>query len=427
MWTRIEKPLAIPADVKHILSQLTDAGFEAYLVGGGVRDLLRTQVPVKDYDIATSARPEEVKKIFPAAVEVGKAFGVILVRSETDREVEIATFRTESDYQDFRHPSKVEFSDLESDAKRRDFTVNALYYDVKGMQIFDQVGGLKDLADKKIRAIGDASARFNEDALRLLRAVRFAARFGFEIEETTRAAIVEHASLIRNISVERVRDEIERMLIHPAARQAILELEALHLFENVLPEIAVAKLGQKKVWDQTLRVLKNLSLSSATEPAAFYWAALFLPALRLHPIEKRDAEARKIGERLKLSNECIDEFAYLVRETSKFREVFMMRQATLYRWMKEKNFELLIRFHELDATSYDGNLAGLEFVKSIYPEAKRKFELKPLLSGDDLVKLGMSPGRQFTEILRAVEDLVLEGKVGTKEEAFEFVLKQFVR
>ena len=427
MWIRIEKPLLIPADVKQVLSQITDAGFEAYLVGGCVRDLLRTQTAVKDYDIATNANPDEVKKIFPAAIEVGKAFGVMKVQPHENRDIEVATFRKESDYRDHRHPSKVEFSDVEADAQRRDFTVNALYYDVKTAQVLDLVDGLKDLNDKVLRAVGDPSKRFKEDALRMLRAVRFAARFGLVIEEKTRTSIVEASGLIRNISIERVRDELEKMIVHSSCKKAMLELEELHLFENVLPEISVAKLGQKKVWDQTLRVLKNLSHYPSSEPMAFYWGALFLPTLRLYPIEKRETEARRIGERLKLSIECIDAFGYLARETPKFKDAFMMRQATLYRWMKDPSFELLMRFHELDAVSYDGNLAGLEFVKSIYPEAKRKFELRPLLSGDDLVKLGLSPGRQFTEILRAVEDLVLEGKLTTKEEAFDLVLKQFVK
>ena len=217
------------------------------------------------------------------------------------------------------------------------------------------------------------------------------------------------------------------MLVHSSVKTAMLELEALGLFENVLPEISVAKLEHRKVWDQTLRVLSNLSHQQHEEPIAFYWAALFLPAIRVHAMEIRDAEARKIGERLKLSSESIEQMAYLVRETPKFREAFSMREATLLRWMREPYFELLMRFHELDAVSYDGNLAGLEFVRSIYPEAKRRFDSKPLITGDDLVRLGMNPGRLFTEILRSVEDLALEGKLTTQEAALDFVLKTFVK
>ena len=151
-----------------------------------------------------------------------------------------------------------------------------------------------------------------------------------------------------------------------------------------------------------------------------------MPTLRLLPIEKRDAEAKKIAGRLKLSYETADQMAYLVRETPKFRDAFSMREATLLRWMKEKDFELLVRFHGLDAISYDGNLAGLEFVRAIYPDAKRRLEMKPLITGDDLVRLGMMPGPKFTEILRAIEDLALEGGLTTPEEALNYVLSHFV-
>jgi poly(A) polymerase len=445
MWTRIEKPFLIPAEVRQVLHSLIDAGFEAYLVGGCVRDSLKN-LPIKDYDVATSARPEEVLKIFPRVVEVGRAFGVmkvitevvapipLLIGAHPIREIEVATFRTESDYQDRRRPNKVKFSSVEEDAARRDFTINALYYDIKTAQVLDLFNGLQDLQNKIVRAIANPKTssvkeRFEEDALRLLRAVRFAARFHFTIEPRTAEAIRECAPLIKEVSVERVREELLRMLELPAAKMAILDLDHLHLLEPVLPEVAVGRIDQKKVWDQTLRVLAHLPLySNRTEetPDAFFWTALFLPTLRLYPIEKRDAESRLISTRLKLSNECADQMAYLARETPKFRDAFSMRESTLLRWMHEQDFPLLMRFHELDAVSYDGNLAGLEFVRSIYPEAQRRFNMKPLLTGDDLVNIGMRPGRHFTEILRVVEDLVLEGTITTQEQALEYVLKKYV-
>ena len=427
MWIRIDKPILLPVEVRQTLSALSDAGYHAYLVGGGVRDALRGAPASKDFDLATNATPAQVKTIFPAAIEIGKAFGVVQLRTSSGQDIEIATFRKESDYRDHRHPSKVEYSDVNSDAARRDFTINALYYDPKNSQVLDLQDGLTDLSQKKIRAIGNAEKRFQEDALRLLRAVRFASRFDFTLEEFTRAAIKKCSPLIKEISIERIRDELEKMITHSSCKTAIVELEQVGLLDYVLPEIAVGKMGQKKVWDQTLRVLTNLGQYSAKEPWAFYWGALFLPTLRLHPIEKRDQEARKIGLRLKLSNEVIDQMAYLVRETPKFKDAFSMREATLMRWMREPDFELLIRFHELDAFSYDGNIAGMEFVKSIYGEAKRRFQNKSLLSGDDLVKLGMNPGRQFTEILRTVEDMTLEGKLATQQEALDYVLKHFVK
>ncbi len=427
MWIRIDKALSIPPDVRLVLGIMSDAGFEAFLVGGCVRDSLRGVVHTRDFDVATNAKPSDIQGMFPKAIEVGKAFGVFKLMTPSGQDIEIATFRKEGEYRDHRHPSKVEFTDVASDSARRDFTINALYYDPRTTQVLDLHGGLADLQQKVIRAIGNPEKRLNEDSLRLLRAVRFAARFEFTIEEQTRAALLKLSPLIRKISIERVRDELEKMITHASCRAAMIELDAVGLLENVLPEISVGKLNQKKVWDQTLRVLTNLGQYRSIEPSSFYWGALFLPTLRLHPIEKRDQEARKLGSRLKLSNDVIEQMAYLVRETPKFKDAFSMRESTLMRWMREPNFELLMRFHELDAFTYDGNSAGLEFVKSIYTEAKRKFQNKPLLTGDDLVKLGMNPGRQFTEILREVEDQAYEGKLTTNQEALDYVLKHFVK
>jgi len=293
--------------------------------------------------------------------------------------------------------------------------------------VLDHHQGLDDLKSKIIRTIGDPAARFSEDALRLLRAVRLEARLGFKLEQETRDAIKECAPLIRKVSMERVKDELERMITHPTAKFSVLELEALGLFENVMPEIAVGKIEQKKVWDQTLRVLSVLGNSDRPETISFYWALFLLPTLRLLPVEKRDLRAKEIAARLRLSRQCAEEMAYLVRETPKFSFAFSMREATLFRWMREDLFELLMRFHRLDAVSYDGNQAGLEFVEALYPEMKKRFHQKPLITGEDLVKLGMSPGRKFTEILRTLEDLTLEGQLTTSGEALDYVLKHFVK
>lgn len=426
MWTRIDKAFPVPAPVRSILNALYDSGHEAYLVGGCVRDFFIGR-EVKDYDIATSASPAEVEQLFSRTIAVGKAFGVMKVLAEDDREVEVATFRKDGPYHDHRRPAKVEFGDVRADGERRDFTINALYFDPKTNRVLDFFGGMEDLKKKVLRAIGNPEDRFREDALRLLRAVRFSARFQFAIEEGTRAGIVEKAPLIRKVSIERIRDELEKMITHTSARAAVSALEELGLLENVMPEISVGKLSQRKVWEQTLRVLSVLGQYPAKEPPGFYWGLFLLPTLRLLPVEKREPEARKIAARLKVSNECADQMAYLVRETPKFRDAFSMREATLLRWMRDPDFELLVRFHEVDAVSYDGNLAGLEFVRSIYPEAKRRFSVKPLITGEDLVKLGMLPGPKFTEILRTIEDLSLEGQLATSEQALEYVLAHFVK
>ena len=425
MWIRINQPFAVPAEVRNVLTTLYDAGFEAYLVGGCVRDWIRAD-QIKDYDVATSAKPEDIEKIFPKVVEVGRAFGVMKVIAENGRQIEVATFRKESDYQDHRHPSKVEFSSVIEDASRRDFTVNAFYYDLKTGQVLDFYDGLSDVKSKVIRAIGNPEERFTEDALRLLRAVRFASRFGYTIEPETEAAIQKLSQLIQKVSIERVRDEIESIISGPRAKDAIMMLQQLKLFESVFPEIAVAIREKKKIWDYTLATLVHIDHDAESEDPAFYLALIHLPALRKYPIDQRGVHAQGIAARLKLSNHQQNLFCYLVQETAKFREVFSMRDATLFRWMKHESFPILMRFHSLDAMSFDGNHAGLEFVKKAYIEAKKRFDMKPLITGDDLVKLGMQPGRQFTEILETIEDLSIEGQIKTKDEALEYVLHHFV-
>lgn len=410
-----------------MLNALFSAGYETYLVGGCVRDFLLGR-EVHDYDLATSATPDEVKEVFPRTLETGKSFGVVRVLTgEGGAGVEVATFRRESGYQDHRHPSQVEYAGVVEDAGRRDFTVNALYLDLKTQQVLDLFGGLRDLKEKVIRAVGEPGQRFQEDALRLLRAVRFAGRLGFRIEEQTRSAITQYAKLIEKVSVERIRDELEKMWLDPSPRQAWSDLESLELLEYALPEMSTAKIGQPKVRDQTLRVLKVLSRTGRDERPVFYWALILLPTFRVHPIEKRDLEARRFARRMRFSHQDEETLAYLVRETPKFREAFSMREATLLRWMRHPEFPLLMRFHELDACSYDGNLAGLEFARALYPEAKRRFERKPLLTGDALVHLGLDPGPRFSEILRTVEDLALEGKLLSEEEALNYVLTHFVK
>ena len=426
MWTRINQPFSVPLEVRAVLTQLYDAGFEAYLVGGCVRDWIRGE-QVKDYDVATSAKPENIEKLFPKVIEVGRAFGVMKVVAENGRQIEVATFRKESNYEDHRHPTQVEFSNVLEDASRRDFTVNALYYDFKTAQILDSFDGLNDIKNKVIRAIGDPEARFSEDALRLIRAVRFASRFGFTIESKTETAIQKLSSLISKVSVERVRDEVERILPSNRAREAVVLLHHLKLFDYIFPEIAVAILEKRKIWDLTLSALDHIKIDSGNEESVFYLGLIYLPTLRKYPIDQRVVYVNAIAERLKLSKEQGHLLGYLVQETAKFREVFSMREATLYRWMKHQYFPVLMRFHSLDALSFDGNQAGLEFVKRIYPEAKKRFEMKPLVTGDDLVKMGMHPGRQFTEILHSVEDLFIEGKFKTKDEALEYVLHHFVK
>lgn len=425
MWIRIDRPFAIPAEIRKVLQVLSQQGHEAYLVGGAVRDFIRNQT-VKDFDIATSAEPDQVMALFSKVIEVGKAFGVLKVVSDSGQEIEVATFRKEGGYVDHRHPKNIQFSSLEFDSDRRDFTINALYYDIKTHQIYDRHQGLEDIKNKKIKAIGDPVTRFQEDALRLMRALRFSSRFGFGIEEQTYHALRECSPLIRKMSVERVNAELIQILKSPQPKQAFLDLENTGLLPGVLPEIAGAILHQKKVSEQTARSLFALSKYEQQEPDAFYWAMLLMPSLRIHPVELREQEAKKISERMKFSNETLELLTYLIRETPKFRDSFSMREATLIRWMRDPKFEILLRFHSVEAMAFDGNLAGYEFVKTIYQELKQKIHLATLITGEDLNRLGMKPGRHYAEILRAVDDLALEGKLTTHDEAMEYVLQNFV-
>jgi poly(A) polymerase len=239
-WIPIEKNFPLSASAKSVIAVLSAAGFSAYLVGGAVRDFL-LGVPTKDFDLATDATPDEIEELFPNAIDVGRSFGVMKIPFEDGSFVEVATFREDAEYNDYRHPKSVRFSGPEEDASRRDFTINGLFYDPKSRRVLDCVGGFADLQAKKIRAIGDPAARLREDALRVLRAVRFAVRFGFKIEETTWKALLENARFTRKVSAERIRDEIASMLKGRKPQDAISMLRELGIVSLWLPEVAKVK------------------------------------------------------------------------------------------------------------------------------------------------------------------------------------------
>lgn len=413
---RIEKPFPIPPPVRAILNRLHQEGFVAYIVGGSVRDFLRGETP-KDYDIATSATPEALERIFSKALTVGRAFGVFKVPVESrDLEshefVEVATFRSDLDYKDHRHPTAVEFKGPEEDAKRRDFTINALFFDLKTQSIIDFVGGFDDLKHRILRAIGHPSLRFKEDALRLLRAVRFSVRFGFTIEEETKKAIQMRANLIEKISAERIRDELTLMLKGRDPHIAFRKLKELGLLERVLPEIVTVP-ERELEWVSKLHENRSLELA---------WAALLVNSEKTVPVTTR----------LRLSHDQSQVIEYLVTHLSKFREVFRMREATLIRWISHAHFEDLLRLHQAVAVATDGNLAAYEFALSRYRELKKARASDPLfgeklITGEDLIQLGLRPSPLFSEILQTVDDLALEKRLKTKEEALEFVVKYFVQ
>lgn len=418
---------------KHIVDLLRRSGYAAWLAGGCVRDLLLGRVP-KDFDVATSARPEELLRLFPNASQVGAHFGVVLVR-ENGAQVEVATFRSDLEYLDGRHPSGVRFeTDPRQDVMRRDFTVNALLLDPATGEILDFVGGRSDLDARLIRAIGDPEERFREDHLRLLRAVRFAARLGFEIEPATFAAIQRMSGLIRGVSAERVRDELSRILTEGGARRGFELLDSTGLLAEVLPEISAMKgvaqpaefHPEGDVWTHTLIMLEGLQepsvalawgvlLHDAGKPATFRVA----DRIRFDGhVEKGIEIAHAILHRLRFPHQTIEEVEALIANHMKFKDVPRMKDSTLKRFLRMPAFEEHMALHRLDCLSSHGSLDNYDFVRRKQQEVPPE-ELKPapLLTGRDLIAAGYRPGPMFGIVLGEIEDAQLEGRIRTHEDA----------
>lgn len=410
-WIPIDRPIIIPEAVKSVIQKLNQKGYVAYLVGGCVRDHLLDRKP-KDFDVVTNATPDQIMEIYPDAITVGKAFGVIQVGT-----VEVATFRKDGDYKDGRHPESVQFSNPEEDAKRRDFTVNGLFLDTKTQKVLDYVGGFDDLKARKIRAIGMATQRFQEDALRLLRAVRFAANLGFEIEAETSRAIKNRSKLIRRISGERIRVELEKIWEGPSPHTAIRSLKEAELTDSLFPEI------EAQHWDGIFALFDKIKTLPSPRSSLLSWAALGRDQKGTSQVI-----AGSLMSRFKLSHDQFEKLAWILEERAKFKEVFLMREATLQRWVSHAYFEDALSFHWCEVMASDGNQIYYEFCLSRLEEYRKQGDAwkDKLLDGKDLIQLGLKPGPQFTEILRSVEDLVLEKKIHTKEEALEYVLNHFM-
>ena len=429
-----------------ICDTLRRNGYQALLVGGCVRDLLLGRVPA-DYDVTTDATPEQVLTLFPESVAVGAQFGVILIPHDGTK-VEVATFRSDVGYSDGRHPDSVVYSKTpEEDVQRRDFTINGLLmrHDTGG--VLDFVGGQADLKAKLIRAIGEPDRRFKEDKLRMMRAVRFAARFGFEIEAETFRAIRRHVAEIHQISPERLREELTKMLTEGAARQAFELLAETWLLQQVLPEIGAMKGVEQPpqfhpegdVWIHTRMMLEGLPagasptlawgvlLHDVGKPPTFQSAAETGDRIRFNnhvDVGVRMAEA--ICKRLRFSNEDIEQILALVDNHMKFGAVEDMRTSTLKKFVRLPRFEEHLALHRLDCLSSHRHLESYDFVQR-FLEVTPPEQVRPerLLSGDDLQAMGFRPGPLFAEILRSVEDAQLDGQVKTREEAEEYVRKSF--
>jgi len=429
-----------------VCETLRRSGFQALLVGGCVRDLLLGQEPA-DYDVTTDATPNQVMALFPESVAVGAQFGVIQIPRE-ELKVEVATFRSDIGYSDGRHPDHVTFSKTpEEDVQRRDLTINGLLMRHDTGEVLDYVSGQADLRAKVIRAIGDPDRRFTEDKLRMLRAVRFAARFGFEIESDTLRAIRRHVEEIRQVSPERLRDELTKMLTEGAARRAFELLDEAGLLQQVLPEIAAMKGVEQPpqfhpegdVWIHTRLMLE--ALPAGVSPA-LAWGVL-LHDVGKPPTFKSASEtgdrirfdghvdvgvrmAEEICRRLRFSNEDTEQILALVDNHMRFKDVESMRASTLKRFVRLPHFDEHLALHRLDCLSSHGNLDSYDLVRRFIAETPPE-QVRPerLITGDDLQAMGFKPGPVFSQILGSLEDAQLEGEVKTREEAAQFVLKQF--
>ncbi|MCF6227814.1 MAG: CCA tRNA nucleotidyltransferase [Planctomycetes bacterium] len=424
----------------HVVSKLKAAGYEALLAGGCVRDLLLGNEP-KDYDIATSASPNDVETWFERTIAVGKAFGVIVVQGE-DCAVEVATFRADGDYSDGRRPDSVRFTNAQEDAERRDFTINALFLDVESGKVIDYVDGQSDLTCQVIRAVGDPAKRFAEDKLRLLRAVRFAANLKFEIEPATKAAITAASSDVATCSAERIQAELTKLLTRGNASHGFRLMSETGLLKVILPEIeAMHGVEQPPehhpegdVFIHTMLALDHLPADASLTVRL---AALLHDVGKPETFKVLNERIRFIGHdslgsgiawqilnRLKFSTEVIRRVVFLVSDHLRFMNVQKMKTSTLKRFFREPYFEELLILHRADCLAGSGNLEDYEFAVQKLKEFKSDPEIlhpKLPIDGSDLIELGLEPGPEFKALLRAIEDEVLEGRLNTREQALEFV------
>jgi tRNA nucleotidyltransferase/poly(A) polymerase len=426
---------------RHISATLKERGRQAYLVGGCVRDLLLNRTP-KDFDVSTDATPDEIASLFPSSELVGAHFGVVLVRAD-GAQVEVATFRSDHAYSDGRRPDSVRFeTDPRQDVLRRDFTINALMLDPASGEILDFVGGRRDLAAGLIRAIGDPETRFREDHLRMLRATRFAASLGFQIDPATAAAIRMLRTLIRDVAAERVRDELTRILTEDGPRRGFEILDDLKLLPEILPEIAAMKGVEQPpefhpegdVWIHTLMLLEGLRQPSITLALGVLLHDVGKPptfrvAERIRfdgHVEAGTAMAGQILNRLRFSADQIERVESLVANHMKFKDVRQMRESTLKRFLRQPQFHDHMELHRLDCLSSHGNLDNYYFcLEKLASVAPAELKPAPLLTGRDLIAAGYRPGPAFGRMLTAVEDAQLESRVHSREEALELVRRQF--
>jgi poly(A) polymerase len=410
-----------------VVRTLSEAGYTALWAGGCVRDLLLGKPP-DDYDVATNARPEQVQELFGPrrTLAIGASFGVILVhgaRRSAAGDVEVATFRTEGPYLDGRRPEHVAFATAEEDAHRRDFTINGMFFDPLANQVLDYVGGRQDLERKIVRAIGDPHARFREDKLRMLRAVRITARFDFELDGTTAAAVRAMAPELLVVSHERIAQELKKMLVHHRRARALALAHDLHLLTIIFPELApvisTAEVpGQGDRWQITTRMLEIFE-SPRFELAL---AGLLHELVFDRPSDEAAGVAEQICRRLRLSNEECHDVAWLIGHRGALRDAPGWPKCRLKRLLAEPLIHELLLLERAHAMAAKVDLADVEFCENyLRTTPLDEIDPPPVLTGDDLIMLGLTPGAQFKELLDMVRDAQLNGEIRTRDDTLELV------
>lgn len=428
---------------RRIVETLQSAGDAAYFVGGCVRDRLLGR-EIQDWDVATSASSAKVRSLFERSEEVGAAFGVVIVHGE-GATVEVATFRKDFDYQDGRRPERVTFtSSAEEDVRRRDFTINGLLYDPVAGKVLDFVEGRQDIARKLVRAIGDPLERFAEDHLRMLRAVRFAARLGFEIEAGTLAAIRSAAPAIQRIAAERIREELARILTEGGARRGMELLDQTGLLAEILPEVATLQGVEQSpehhpegdVWTHTLLLLENLPpdasvtlamgalLHDIGKPATFERGP---DRIRFYGHVQAGVEiGDKICRRLRFSNADREQILALIENHMRFMHLKQMRPSKLKMFLRQPDFAEHLELHRLDCTASHGNLDNYEFARqALAAFGEEGLRPAPLVTGRSLIEDGFQAGPAFSKIIEAAEAAQLEGVFHTKEAGMEWVRRRW--
>lgn len=415
-----------------VVRRLREFGHVALWAGGCVRDQLMGQMP-KDYDVATDATPQRVQEIFGRrrTLFIGAAFGVVtVVGRKGEGQIDVATFRCDAAYSDGRHPDAVVFADAEQDARRRDFTINGLFYDPLAERVIDYVGGVEDLKQRLIRAIGDADARLTEDKLRMLRAVRFAARFDFAIEEKTWAAIVRHAPELVIVSAERIAAEMRLILTHQSRARGVELLAETGLLEVILPEAAPWQRGGpagssgllaanvSAAWKRTLEILRRLETPTFT-------VALAALLREWHLARGSDDLPQVVAQRWKLSTEERQGVEKLLREESIIRTAPQQPWPKLQRILTSPRCDELLAYCRAVAEVVDGSTAAIEYCQSKLALPREQLDPPPLISGNDLKRLGIPPGPIYRQLLDAVRDAQLQRRIHTRTQALDMARQQW--